>query len=65
MTPAQMFRTIGKDENTRFVKGDKIETPCGLAEFVCQFTRGLRWWCETTQGTFTAETINKLNPVSA
>lgn len=64
MTPAQMFSTIGKDEKTRFVNGDIIETPNGRAKMISQFMRGLRWWCETTEGTYTAEIINRLNPVS-
>jgi len=61
MTPAQMFSTIGNDEKSRFHVGDKVNTPCGMATMKGQFMRGLRWWCETTEGTFTAETINRLN----
>ena len=60
-----MFNTFGTDEKTRFQVGDKVNTPCGLATIKGQFTRGLKWWCETTKGTFTAETINSLNPVPA
>lgn len=61
MTPAQMFRRYGNDEKTPFQNGDKVQTPNGLAELISQFTRGLRWWCETSKGTFSAETINSLN----
>lgn len=61
MTPSQMFKQNGSDEKAPFQKGDKVNTPTGLAEFISQFTRGLKWWCETSTGTFSAETINSLN----
>lgn len=61
MTPSQMFQQNGSDEKAPFQKGDKVNTPNGLAEFVSQFTRGLKWWCETSLGTYMAETINLLN----
>jgi len=64
MTPAKMFSTIGTDEKARFQKDDIVETPNGRAKMVSQFMRGLRWWCETTEGTYTAETINRLNQIS-
>lgn len=63
MTPAKMFSTMGNDEKSRFEPGDTVETPFGKAKMVSQFTRGLRWWCETTKGTFKAETINRLNQI--
>ncbi len=62
MTPGQFFSTIGNDEKTRFIKGDVINTPNGQATMISQFMRGIRWWCETSGGTYTAETLNRLNP---
>ncbi len=62
MTPSQMFSSFGKDEEIRFVTGDNVETPAGLAKVISKFTRGLQWWYETSKGTYTAETINRLNP---
>lgn len=61
MTPAQIFENYGSDIKCPFEKGDIVTTPSGLGKIICQFTRGLRWWVETSKGTYTAETINRLN----
>lgn len=61
MTPAQMFEMYGNPERCRFSKGDNVVTPIGLDVVEYEFTRGLKWYVKTKNGTFLSETINGLN----
>jgi hypothetical protein len=61
MTPANMFNKFGDNERLSFVKGDNVITPIGTEKVEYEFTRGLKWWTKTTNGTFLSKTINQLN----
>jgi len=61
MTPARMLKNYGSDTKCLFQVGDNVRTPNGYGKIVCEFSRGLKWWVETSVGTYLAETINNLN----